>query len=118
MVGGLADIDTTNLFVVGSCCAIKPGSGLYFDTNLKLKEDYDYTAQHIAKFGGVLRCDDLLASFSHYSNSGGAVDIRSDHEERLAIQLLKNKWPEWIKDHPRRRNEVLLRVTRKREVLD
>lgn len=108
---------STNLFVVGSCCAIKQGSGLWFDTNLRLKEDYDYTAQHIAKYGGVLRCDDLLASFSHYSNSGGAVDIRSDFEELTAIDYLLRKWPGWIKKHPRRRNEVLLRVPRRREVL-
>jgi hypothetical protein len=109
--------NSSNLFVVGSCCAIKPGSELWFDTQMRLKEDYDYTCQHIARYGGVCRCDDLLASFRHYSNSGGAVDIRSESTERQAIQHLLDRWPGWIKKHPRRDNEVLLRVPRKRELL-
>jgi glycosyltransferase involved in cell wall biosynthesis len=109
--------NSSNLFIVGSCCAIKPGSGLYFSTELKLKEDYDYTCQHIARYGGVCRCDDLLASFRHYSNSGGAVDVRSEFTEQQAVHYLLEHWPGWIKKHPRRSNEVLLRVPRKRELL-
>ena len=39
-------------FIVGDFIAIHPhavGEGLLFDTKLKLKEDYDYTLQHLQK---------------------------------------------------------------------
>ena len=96
-----------NKFIVGDFIIIKPNN-LKFDTNLKLKEDYDYTLQHIKEMGGCLRYGMYLNSFKHYSNKGGAVDYRSSILEQQTIKYLISKWGECIKLNPKRENEILL----------
>ena len=81
---------------------------------MTLKEDYDYTLQHIARFGGVVRSNDLLAEYKHYSNTGGAVDVRNSVNEQLNIAYLKSKWGDAIRDNPRRPNEILLSLNKKK----
>ena len=97
-------------FIVGSLIIVRNGADLYFDKQFKLKEDYDYTLQHIQAYGMALRCNEILAHFKHYGNKGGAVDYRSDDLEQDMIQLLKEKWGSAIRDNPRRKNEILLKV--------
>ena len=89
-------------------CMVKPCE-LYFDESFKTKEDYDYTLQHIKKFGGVTRCDTILANFDHYSNAGGVVDYRTSEVEQNSINTLKKKWGELISDNPKRPNEILIK---------
>ena len=96
-------------FILGDFSVIKP-TDLRFDTRFKLKEDYDYTLQHIQKYGGVARCDSIIAKFKHRVNIGGVVDIRTPEIEQKSIRLLKKKWGRNIVDNPKRPNEVLLRV--------
>ena len=95
-------------FIVASMCMVKPCE-LYFDESFRTKEDYDYTLQHIKKFGGVTRCDTILANFEHYNNAGGVVDYRTDEVEKDSIDKLKNKWGELISDNTRRPNEILIK---------
>jgi predicted dienelactone hydrolase len=78
-----------------------------FDTELKLKEDYDYTAQHIALHGVVARCDFIFASFKHRTNAGGAVAYRTPEVEQESIKRLQDKWGDAIRLNPRRENEIL-----------
>lgn len=94
-------------FVIGSLLYVQPCI-LRFDTTLALKEDYDYTLQHLKQYGRVARCDDLLLTFEHYKNAGGVVSYRSSGVEQTAIAHLKKKWPGMIRDNPRRPNEILL----------
>jgi hypothetical protein len=96
-----------NKFIVGDFIIIKPNN-LKFDNNLKLKEDYDYTLQHIKEMGGCIRYGIYLNSFKHYSNKGGAVDYRSSILEQKTIKYLISKWGECIKLNPKRENEILL----------
>jgi hypothetical protein len=96
-------------FIVGDLMLAAPNP-LRFDPAFALKEDYDYTCQHLARYGGVVRVDWILASFRHRTNKGGAVDVRTPELEQEAIVRLKEKWPDWIRDNPRRENEVLLRA--------
>lgn len=96
-------------FIVGNIMLIKK-CGLYFDTNLKVKEDFDYTLQHIQKFGGVVRCNNILANLKHRTNKGGCVEYRTELVEQEAIKYLKEKWGSAIRDNPKRPNEVLLNV--------
>lgn len=96
-------------FIVGDTMLIRQGTPLRFDENLLLKEDYDYTAQHLYRHGRVARVGSLLAGYRHGSNPGGAVAYRDPHKEQAAISLLKAKWPLAIKDNPRRANEVLFK---------
>jgi hypothetical protein len=103
----VGDITSKTGFCIASLCVTLPCS-LRFDDEMTLKEDYDYTLQHIAVYGGVVRSNDLLAEYQHYSNSGGAVEVRSTPNEQRNIAYLKAKWGKAIRDNPRRPNEILL----------
>lgn len=103
---------STHLLVLASMMVALPGH-LRFDERFRLKEDYDYTLQHITEHGGVVRCDDILPSFKHYTNAGGAVSVRNAGEEQVAIRLLRAKWGDLVRPHPRRENEVLLSYPRR-----
>lgn len=96
-------------FIVGDLTYTTAGCALRYDERLRLKEDYDYTCQHLAAVGCVARIDQLLASFAHRTNKGGAVAVRTPELEQEAIALLQAKWPDAIKPNGRRENEVLLR---------
>jgi hypothetical protein len=95
-------------FIVGDLFAALP-SEPRFDTALRLKEDYDFTAQHLDKYGAVVRAEWVLATFAHRSNKGGAVDYRTEELEQQAIERLQSKWPGVFKKNPRRQNEILMR---------
>ena len=86
---------------------VKP-CNLYFDESLTLKEDYDYTLQHLQAYGNCFRYQKYLFSFEHYKNKGGAVDYRTDGEEEKNIAYLRRKWKEKIKMNPKRKNEILI----------
>ena len=105
----VGDITSRKQFCIASCSVIRP-CDLRFDECLTLKEDYDYTIQHITYYGGVVRSNDLLAQYKHYTNHGGAVEYRSPAEEERNIAYLKVKWGDVIRDNPRRRHEILLRI--------
>jgi hypothetical protein len=110
--------NSTNLFIRSGVMAIKPNSGLRFDEKLKVKFDYDLTIQHYVKFGGVLRCDDLIFEFQQRSSKGGHAQDRVDGRDEEACRYLLAKWPGLVKRHPRRQGEVLLSLPRhKREVM-
>lgn len=96
-----------NKFCIGDMLFVKPSTPR-FDTQLTLKEDYDFTLQHM-RLGTVLRYQKYLFSFQHYTNKGGAVDVRTDEEEQKNIRILMNKWPDKIRLNPKRKNEILMR---------
>ena len=97
-------------FIVGDLNLVKP-CDLWFDTQFTLKEDYDYTLTHLTEYGVVARCDNMLVTFSHRSNSGGAVAVRTPELEQEMIALLRKKWGrDAIKDNAKRPNEVLLNL--------
>lgn len=96
-------------FIVGDFIAVAPGTDLRFDHRMKLKEDYDYTLQHLHRYGGVARIDVLLPKFAHRTNAGGAVDFRTAEREQEAIAFLLSKWGDEIRPNPRRENEILMK---------
>ena len=49
-----------------------------------------------------------LFTFEHYSNKGGAVDVRDDNEEQKNIMILKSKWGDKIRLNSKRKNEILI----------
>lgn len=96
-----------NTFCIGDMLFVKP-TELRFDTQLTLKEDYDYTLQHLKKYGSCFRYQKYLFEFEHYKNKGGAVDYRNEVEEQKNIFILKSKWGDKIKMNPKRKNEILI----------
>jgi hypothetical protein len=65
---------------------------LRFDERLKVKEDYDYAMQHIAKYGGALRFMKYGIDVIHLTNEGGCVSYRTKEVEMNAYNVLKEKW--------------------------
>jgi hypothetical protein len=98
-------------FIVGDLIMVRPNE-LRFDPALRLKEDYDFTLQHITTHGGAARCDYIAPDFAHYTNAGGAVAVRTPEVEQEAIVYLMGKWPGLLRLNPRRPNEVLMTLRR------
>lgn len=96
-----------NTFCIGDLIFVKPNP-LRFDASLTLKEDYDYTLQHLKKYGNTFRYQKYLFEFKHYKNKGGAVDYRTEQEEQKNIKRLLDKWGNKIRLNPKRKNEVLI----------
>lgn len=96
-----------NTFCIGDLLFVKPCK-LYFDEKLSLKEDYDYTLQHLSRYGHCFRLQTYLFHFQHYNNKGGAVDYRNEKEEQKNIKYLMSKWGGKIKLNPKRKNEILI----------
>ena len=96
-----------NTFCIGDCLFVKP-SAPRFDETMTLKEDYDFTLQHLATYGQCFRYQKYLFTFLHYKNAGGAVSYRSDSEEQKNIAILKAKWGDKVRLNSKRKNEVLI----------
>lgn len=96
-----------NTFCIGDLIFIKPNP-LRFDSLLTLKEDYDYTLQHLEKYKNTFRYQKYLFEFEHYKNKGGAVDYRTEKEEQKNIKRLFQKWGDKIRFNPKRKNEILI----------
>lgn len=82
---------------------------IMYDTEFRVKEDYDYSAQQLEAFGRIGRVDSLLASFSYKTNRGGCQDYRCSEVEQEAIARLHHKWGSRITTNTRRQDEVFLR---------
>ncbi len=103
----------TSAFVVGDLVAVRP-SPERFDEGLRLKEDYMFTLDHMAAYGCVARCDDVLVTFLHRKNPGGACAVRTPALEQESIARLRAKYPQYVRDNPRRPDEILLKLPRRR----
>lgn len=106
---GLAQPSVTmRNFILGDFFVSDVGSNVRFDQRMTLKEDYDFTCSHLSQHGAVLRCNRMVLDVAHYTNVGGAVSIRTAEQEEKNIKILKQKWPQAIRKHPTRKNEVVL----------
>lgn len=102
------DISYEKLIVCDLNCFM-PGCP-FFDEELLQKEDYDMTIRNILQFGGVVRLDNILCDFPHRQNDGGANTYRNFESEKLAMEALIKKWPNYLKHHNTRENQVSLIV--------
>lgn len=98
-------------FILGDFFVVEPDSTVKFDTEMHLKEDYDFTCGHIDKYGSVMRCQRMTLNVKHYSNSGGAVANRDKKgkEEKRNVAILNRKWPGCFRANPKRKNEVIMK---------
>lgn len=102
--------EATNLFVNSGVFVVEKND-LWLDERLKVKFDYDYTLQHWVRYGGALRCDNLLFGFSRAA-AGGHISPERAEQDAKAVQYLLAKWGDLVKIHPRRQNEILLNIPR------
>lgn len=107
-------------FILGDFFVAEWLSSCRFDTTMTLKEDYDFTAAHLATHGAVLRCNRLILRVKHATNAGGAVSARDDAgaKERQNIEILQRKWPGVFSLNGRRQNEVVMHWARKQWASD
>mmetsp|Transcript_14063 Transcript_14063/g.49528 ORF Transcript_14063/g.49528 Transcript_14063/m.49528 type:complete len:454 (-) Transcript_14063:76-1437(-) len=87
--------NTSEHFILGDFFVQDVGTKCKFDTDLTLKEDYDFTCTHLAKHGAVLRCNRMFVAAVHETNPGGACSERdgAGDKERANIAILQRKWP-------------------------
>merc|ERR1712039_719439 len=101
-------------FILGDFFVSEPQSRVRFDPAMTLKEDYDFTCAHLARYRAVLRCNRLWLSVKHRTNAGGAVTVRNSEEEQRNIKILRRKWPKRIRAHPTKQDEVVINSGPKR----
>lgn len=103
------DVSTDKLIVNDFICVrpITTGSQ-YFDVRMALKEDYDMCVRHLIHHGGVLRLNNILCTFPHRENKGGANTYRNSATEGKATERLFAKWGPHIKHHATREGQVSL----------
>eukprot|EP00746_Dinoflagellata_sp_MGD_P164630 gnl/MRDRNA2_/MRDRNA2_93357_c0_seq1.p1 gnl/MRDRNA2_/MRDRNA2_93357_c0~~gnl/MRDRNA2_/MRDRNA2_93357_c0_seq1.p1 ORF type:complete len:602 (-),score=122.91 gnl/MRDRNA2_/MRDRNA2_93357_c0_seq1:111-1916(-) len=85
-------------------------SQLRFDQNMTLKEDYDFTCQHVFTHGSVFRLNRMTCSVKHETNAGGACTIRDKKglKEIENMRILMEKWPRAIRPHTKRNFQVMM----------
>ncbi|KAF8855585.1 hypothetical protein BDZ45DRAFT_501356 [Acephala macrosclerotiorum] len=93
-------------FILADFMVIRPTS-LRFNETLTLKEDYEFTVQHIKAYGGAVRLLQLMPKFKHYTKKGGCGTYRSAEAELRNIGILKSRHPGWWRKG-RNENEVQL----------
>lgn len=81
-----------------------------FDTNIKLKDDYGFTCQHILRFKKVVRFNYVCVKAKYHTNAGGGSEYRTDEMQRQDVEYLIRKYPNWIvKNNNREGHEILLK---------
>lgn len=96
-----------HVFIIGDFMAVAPNP-IRFDENLHLKEDLDYSIEHLKLYGQVARVNTVLAGWQHRTNLGGAVQYRTAAGEQEAIAYISAKHPGWVRENTARANELLL----------
>lgn len=108
---------TTRGFCRSGFWAIEP-CDLWLDEGMQTKFDYDYTIQHVRKYNGVQRCDDLIFDFDVFTKRGGHQDSRTKPGEYEAIAYLQRKWgTKIVVKNPKRDGEVLLKFRKPERVV-
>lgn len=84
-------------------------SGISFPEEMRLKEDYAFTAEHIRAYHKVARFNNVTVDAVHYRNAGGCQEYRNADLEEQACQYLLTTYPWCVQRHPRRDGEVILK---------
>jgi hypothetical protein len=79
-------------FIGGPFQGIIKGNEIQYDEELSLKEDYDFTLQHIRKYNGCLRVNYLCYDVKQAEQSGGCATYRNSDKEKQQFEALQKKW--------------------------
>lgn len=72
--------------------AIRQGCHLRYDERLPLKEDYDYTLQHLQTYRVVFRVNHAFFRTRQVEQAGGCADMRTVEREADQLEMLRRKW--------------------------
>lgn len=97
--------------IVNDLICIMPECKYVFDSEMALKEDYDFTLVNILVNKGVVRCNQYYGEFPHRQNEGGANLYRDFETEKKANERIIKKWGDFIKLHHSRENQISFNYT-------
>lgn len=81
-----------------------------FDTNVKFKDDYAFTCQHIIRFKKIVRFNYVCVKAQYLTNAGGSADFRTAEAIEKDVEYLIQKYPNFIqRNNKRKGNEILLK---------
>lgn len=86
---------------------------LRFDENLPLKEDYDFSLQHLNEFRATLRFNFLSYDVDHEKLPGGCQTYRNTEKENQQNIALQKKWGSRIvQENPRKDRDTINMIIR------
>lgn len=97
----------TDVFVNGPMMCIRTTKHR-FDPMLRVKCDYDFTAQHIASGAGVFRLDYLWQNNDFDTLPGGRSCYKDPRDKAESCDYLLAKWPEYFRPNPKREHELIM----------
>lgn len=83
---------------------------LKFDENCTVKEDYDYSLQHIRAFGRVIRFNKYGVHAEHLFNEGGCSLYRTLDTEMKMLEYLQKKWGKRVVKFSNNKNIIKVMV--------
>ena len=100
----------TRSYVTASCMGIVNDGEYLFDSEFKVKEDYEICLRHIKDKGGILAVRYLHWENEHWTTEGGCKDYRTIEMEKDAIKKLINLYPNMIASAKRKANEFTIKL--------
>jgi hypothetical protein len=82
----------TVAYIGGPFQAILRGCALRYDERMPLKEDYDFSLQHLNRYRCVLRVNRCYYEVRQSEQSGGCATYRNIEREKTQLELLRRKW--------------------------
>ena len=100
----------TRSYVTASCMGIVNDGEYLFDSEFKVKEDYEICLRHIRDKGGILAVRYLHWENEHWTTEGGCKDYRTVEMEKDAIKKLIKLYPNMIASAKRKANEFTIKL--------
>lgn len=76
----------------GSFLGIINDGEYLFDEIYEVKEDYEIVLRHYKRKGGILKVRHFFWRSTHWKNTGGCVDYRTDEMEEKCIDMLRKQF--------------------------
>jgi hypothetical protein len=83
---------STTAYIGGPFQAIMRGCGLRYDENLPLKEDYDFSLQHLNRYRRTFRVNKAYYMARQSEQRGGCATYRNMEREKAQLLALQEKW--------------------------
>jgi hypothetical protein len=84
-------------YVTASCMGLRNDTRVRFDESFRVKEDYELCLRCIKEDGAILSAQYLYWVNSHWGDTGGCADYRTQELERDAIARLMRMYPGLIR---------------------
>jgi len=83
---------STVAYIGGPFQAIRRGCELRYDERMPLKEDYDFSLQHLNRYRCVVRVNHAYYLVRQSEQAGGCATYRNFEREKAQFEILRRKW--------------------------